>query len=73
MKYNKKFYENQKRGSISLGYGILEYIQKLIHFNSVIDVGCGIGSWLKTVEKMGISDFLGLDGPYAEYMLIKSC
>ena len=70
MIYNKKFYENQKRGSISSGHVILEYIQTLFDFNSVVDIGCGVGSWLKSVEKMGISDFIGLDGPYAEDKLI---
>jgi len=29
--------------------------------SSILDVGCGNGSWLLVAEKMGISDFLGVD------------
>ncbi|MDQ2719740.1 MAG: class I SAM-dependent methyltransferase [Bacteroidota bacterium] len=29
---------------------------------SVVDVGCGIGTWLKVFKTYGIQDFLGIDG-----------
>jgi hypothetical protein len=31
---------------------------------SVVDVGCGPGIWLESYRKHGISDFLGIDGPW---------
>ena len=34
--------------------------------NSVVDVGCGIGTWLKIFQECGINDFLGVDGDYVE-------
>lgn len=29
---------------------------------SVLDVGCGLGTWLKVISDCGIDDFLGVDG-----------
>lgn len=33
---------------------------------SVVDVGCGLGTWLKIFKKHGISDILGIDGNYID-------
>lgn len=29
---------------------------------SILDVGCGVGTWLKIVSDYGIEDFIGIDG-----------
>ena len=34
---------------------------------SVLDVGCGIGTWLKVFEEQGITDYLGVDGDYVDF------
>lgn len=39
---------------------LFEYIQP----KSVLDVGCGNGSWLKAFTAYGVEDILGLDGFY---------
>lgn len=31
---------------------------------SVLDVGCGIGTWLNVCKKHGVSEILGIDGDY---------
>lgn len=33
---------------------------------SVVDVGCGVGTWLKVFEEHGIIDLLGIDGAYVD-------
>src|SRR5262245_30860254 len=33
---------------------------------SVLDVGCGLGTWLKVVESRGISDIKGIEGPWLD-------
>jgi len=35
----------------------------------VVDVGCGIGTWLSVFQQHGVSDVLGLDGKYVESRL----
>ena len=41
---------------------IVPEIIRLFEPKSVIDVGCGIGSWLKVYKQNGIIEFLGIDG-----------
>jgi SAM-dependent methyltransferase len=36
----------------------------LIQPASVIDVGCGLGTWLAAFERAGVRDVLGVDGDY---------
>lgn len=33
---------------------------------SVVDVGCGTGSWLSIFSEHGVTDLLGLDGPHVD-------
>ena len=36
---------------------------------SVVDVGCGVGTWLAACAALGITDYLGIDGHYAAEVL----
>lgn len=45
---------------------IVPYIINLLEPNSVVDVGCGIATWLKVFSDNGITDFLGIDGNYVD-------
>lgn len=46
---------------------ILEHVQP----KSILDVGCGIGTWLKAFEENGVIDVLGLDGDHVDQSLLK--
>jgi SAM-dependent methyltransferase len=41
---------------------LFEYIQP----RSVLDVGCGLGGWLKVAQEMGITDIKGIEGDWAD-------
>jgi len=41
---------------------LLPKLFEITPFQSVLDIGCGTGSWLKVVEDFGIKDYLGVDG-----------
>lgn len=42
---------------------ILPFILEILNpINSILDVGCGTGTWLKTALNLGIKDIQGLDG-----------
>lgn len=45
---------------------LLQYIKP----KSVVDVGCGIGTWLKVFEKYIGEDYLGIDGDYVNRALL---
>lgn len=60
-RYDKKFYELQKEGSLTSAACIVKFIVNLFPVKSVVDFGCGIGTWLKICEEEGVEDILGFD------------
>ena len=44
----------------------MQLVLRLLTVRSVVDVGCGDGSWLRVFSKCGIEDVLGLDGEYLD-------
>ncbi|CAA9203644.1 hypothetical protein FLA105534_04824 [Flavobacterium bizetiae] len=50
---------------------IVPFIMELLEPKSVVDVGCGTGTWLKIFEKNGVNDILGIDGNYVDRKLLK--
>ena len=50
---------------------VVPFVISLVAPNSVLDVGCGIGTWLKIFEECGVSDYLGVDGDYVNRSLLK--
>lgn len=69
--YSKEFYEDQQSGSCISAKEILPIVFDLIHPKSVIDVGCGVGTWLSVCQELGIDDVVGLDGPYVSEGMLK--
>ncbi|UJP64173.1 methyltransferase domain-containing protein [Mongoliitalea daihaiensis] len=49
---------------------IVPKIMNLLKPKSVLDVGCGIGTWLNVFSKQGVKEFLGLDGDYVDKELL---
>lgn len=69
--YSKGFYEDQQEGSYISAKEVLPIIFNLVHPKSIIDVGCGVGTWLRACRELGVDDVLGLDGPYVSEQLLK--
>jgi len=64
-KYNKQFFEHQKNMSILSAKEVVPLIINILDPKSVVDLGCGTGTWLSVFLESGISDILGIDGPWA--------
>lgn len=62
--YTEAFHERLKQGSLRSAREIVPLFLKYIQPRSVVDVGCGLGSWLSVFKDFGIADCLGLDGDY---------
>lgn len=45
-------------------YEIIPYLIEIFKPNSILDVGCGTGTWLKVAQDYGVQDILGIDGHY---------
>lgn len=63
--YNKEFYDVNKKDVIA-AEKILPYILNILKPNSIVDFGCGSGTWLYIANKYGCKDILGLDGDYID-------
>ncbi|MDX2229162.1 MAG: methyltransferase domain-containing protein [Leptolyngbyaceae cyanobacterium bins.349] len=49
---------------------VVPVIVDLLNPKSVVDVGCGIGTWLSIFKENGINDVLGIDGEYVDRNLL---
>jgi SAM-dependent methyltransferase len=50
---------------------IVPLVLHLLPVRSVLDVGCGDGSWLRVFQKLGVKDVLGIDGEYVTVDLLQ--
>lgn len=62
--YNAEFYKDQMSDSELSARLIVPVVMQLIHPKSVIDVGCGVGTWLAVYAQNGVEDFRGVDGNF---------
>jgi SAM-dependent methyltransferase len=70
--YTEKFYNDQQEGSFISANEILGYVNDIFHPGSVIDVGCGVGFWLKVwKERFNVENVFGLEGPYISESMLK--
>jgi len=73
--YDDEFQKMLFATSCSSAEQIVPYIIDLVHPESVVDVGCGIGAWLAAFRDFGnVKDHLGFDGDYInqQYLLIST-
>src|SRR5882724_11530212 len=64
--YNASFYDAYRQGSLLSARKIVPHVLSLVKCTSVVDVGCGVGTWLRIFRERGIVDYLGIDGDYVE-------
>ena len=61
--YNEEFYKKQADGSYKSAKEIVGFIADHIFIpQSVLDVGCGVGTWLKAWREAGVPKIKGIDG-----------
>ena len=64
--YDENFYQRYKDGSYISASIILPLVAGFIHPRSVVDVGCGVGTWLSVWQKNFDAEIYGLDGDYVD-------
>lgn len=64
--YDRKFYEKRDGDTRYAAKIIANIVRNYFEVNTVIDIGCGTGSWLKAFKNMGAKEILGLDGDYVD-------
>src|SRR5262245_52169034 len=65
--YDRHFFNRQKDGSLRSARVILSELFTIHKPQSVIDVGCGVGSWLAAAIDLGAERVVGVDGSYIDH------
>ena len=69
--YTSGFFTQQQAGSLQSALRILPHVFDLVSPGSVVDVGCGVGTWLAAARTLGVLDVMGLDGDYVDRHLLQ--
>lgn len=69
--YSEEFYKMIEGYSRNAADAIAPLLLDLSPSPSVVDIGCGNGTWLKGFQDRGVTDFLGVDGSYVDANILK--
>lgn len=61
-----KYFHDESVHNFIAAREIVPFLINLLNPKSVVDVGCGIGTWLKVFEENDIFDLIGIDGDYLD-------
>jgi|HubBroStandDraft_3_1064219.scaffolds.fasta_scaffold50071_3 hypothetical protein len=71
MAYSRAFFEDQIASSRKSADLIAGICQGLLQPRSVIDIGCGVGTWLAAFKALGVADLAGYDGDWVDRELLQ--
>ena len=64
--YDAAFFEGQAERSLSSARVVLDRVFSWLRPRRVLDVGCGVGTWLRAGLELGAEEVLGTDGEYVD-------
>lgn len=67
--YTTQFFDDQRDGSLASAAIILPILIDIFRPRSLVDIGCGQGTWTRTAMQLGIDDQVGVDGAWAQPVL----
>ncbi len=62
--YTKSFFLMIQAGSLRSAKEVVPILMELMSPQHVIDVGCGVGTWLGVFLEHGVDEIVGIDGNY---------
>ena len=68
--YSTNFFSQQNLASTNSARVIVPLITDLLHPQRVLDLGCGIGAWMKVFKEQGCAYVKGYDGDYVDRNLL---
>jgi len=66
----KKYLHDTYTHNFESPFEIVSILNKALHPKTVVDIGCGTGTFLNQFKKMGVQKVLGIDGPWAKNDLL---
>jgi len=64
--YDRAFFDYLERGSRRSAASVVGLVASALRPASVVDIGCGQGSWIAEWIKAGVADCAGVDGDYVD-------
>src|SRR5437899_563547 len=71
MRYTTLFFKGQMTSSRESADLIAGICRDLLNPQSVVDIGCGVGTWLAAFKSLGVSDIAGYDGDWVDRRLLQ--
>lgn len=74
--YDQRFFSQTTASAAPSAQVVAPLLLRLVQPQSVLDVGCGEGAWLKAFQDQGVPRLLGLDGSYvdrSQFLLDSAC
>jgi SAM-dependent methyltransferase len=69
--YSAEFYRDLDQTSGPSAARVLPLVLSLLPVRSAVDVGCGDGSWLAALSALGVTDIMGVEGPWISPQQLK--
>jgi SAM-dependent methyltransferase len=69
--YTQGFFAHLRIGATRSAEIIAPLVVNLLPVRSVVDIGCGDGSWLAVFRELGVDDIHGVDGEYVDRALLQ--
>lgn len=64
--YTADYYRSLRDGARRSAEVVVPVVLRLGRPRSVVDVGCGVGTWLAVFRELGVEDICGVDGDYVD-------
>lgn len=64
--YTPAFFDELTHGTRESAQTVIPAVMELLRPDSVLDVGCGTGTWLSEWGRAGVADVVGIDGDYVD-------
>ena len=68
--YDVNFYEDQRDHSRRSAEEVVPVVLEYVRPRRVVDVGCGVGTWLSVFRERGVEDVTGVDGDYVDRSML---
>ena len=70
-KYSHNFYKDKHQETMYPANTVLQAAFDILpEVHSVVDFGCGVGTWLSALKEKGIDNIQGFDGPWVDQSLL---
>jgi SAM-dependent methyltransferase len=70
--YARKFYSERRHNTLYAARTILEHVFTIAgDIQSVVDIGCGTGTWLTAATENGARQIVGVEGPWLDRSLLE--